>query len=45
MKLFRRVLAALAMALVAAGAIRAKGKGGTPPQHGGWRRLELPDAP
>ena len=42
MRLFRRLLAALAMALIAAAGIRLKGRGGVPPQHGGWRPLELP---
>ena len=41
-KLFRRILAALLMAGVAAAGIRLKGSGGVPPQHGGWRPLELP---
>lgn len=41
-KLFRRILAVLVMAGVAAGGIRLKGSGGVPPQHGGWRPLELP---
>jgi hypothetical protein len=43
MKLVRRILAALIMTGAAAAAIRVKGRGGTPPQHGGWRPLELPD--
>jgi hypothetical protein len=43
MKLVRRILAALLMTGAAAAAIRVKGRGGTPPQHGGWRPLELPD--
>jgi hypothetical protein len=43
MRLLRRILAVLVMAGAAAAAIRVKGKGGTPPQHGGWRPLELPD--
>jgi hypothetical protein len=43
MKLVRRIFAALIMAGAAAAAIRVKGRGGTPPQHGGWRPLELPD--
>jgi hypothetical protein len=43
MKLLRRILAALFMAGVAAAGIRVKGKGGTPPQHGGWRPLDLND--
>ncbi len=42
MKLFRRILAALVFALTAAAGIRLKGPGGVPPQHGGWRPLELP---
>jgi len=41
-KLLRRILAALAMALIAAAGIRLGGSGGVPPQHGGWRPLELP---
>ncbi len=41
-KLLRRVLAALVMAGVAAAGIRLRGSGGVPPQHGGWRPLELP---
>jgi hypothetical protein len=43
MKLVRRILAALIMTGAAAAAIRVKGRGGTPPQHGGWRPLELPE--
>jgi hypothetical protein len=42
MRLLRRIFAVLIMAGAAAAAIRVKGKGGTPPQHGGWRPLELP---
>ena len=42
MKLLRRILAALAMAGIAATGIRLSGSGGVPPQHGGWRPLELP---
>lgn len=41
-KLLRRLAAALAMAGIAAAGIRLKGTGGVPPQHGGWRPLELP---
>jgi hypothetical protein len=44
-KLFRRILAALTIAGVAAAGIRLKGTGGIPPQHGGWRPLELPPEP
>ncbi|HWM22234.1 MAG TPA: hypothetical protein VNO51_21260 [Ilumatobacteraceae bacterium] len=42
MRVLRRVLAALTIAAAVAGALRVRGKGGTPPQHGGWRQLELP---
>jgi hypothetical protein len=28
---------------LAAAILRVRGSGGTPPQHGGWRPLELPD--
>jgi hypothetical protein len=42
MKLLRRILGALAMAGIAAAGLRVRGRGGTPPQHGGWRPLELP---
>jgi hypothetical protein len=42
MKLLRRILAALAMAAIGAAGIRLTGSGGVPPQHGGWRPLELP---
>ena len=44
MKVIRRALSAiLAMGFVAA-VLRVRGSGGTPPQHGGWRPLELPDS-
>jgi hypothetical protein len=42
MKLLRRILGALTMAGIAAAGLRVRGRGGTPPQHGGWRPLELP---
>jgi len=42
MKLLRRIIGALMMAGVAAAGLRVRGRGGTPPQHGGWRQLELP---
>jgi hypothetical protein len=44
-KLIRRLLAALGMTLIAAVGIRLGGGGGVPPQHGGWRPLELPKRP
>jgi hypothetical protein len=43
MKLIRRALSAVALAVAVAAALRVRGSGGTPPQHGGWRPLELPD--
>ncbi|MGI9031148.1 MAG: hypothetical protein ACR2HP_14365 [Ilumatobacteraceae bacterium] len=42
-KLLRRAFVALFMAGAIAGALRARGRGGTPPQHGGWQPVELPD--
>jgi hypothetical protein len=43
MKFLRRAISAiLAMGLVAT-ILRVRGTGGTPPQHGGWRALELPE--
>jgi len=42
-KVLRRALSALfAMAFVAT-VLRVRGSGGTPPQHGGWRPLDLPE--
>ena len=41
-KVLRRVITALTIAAAVAAALRVRGKGGTPPQHGGWRQLELP---
>ena len=43
MKLIRRALSAVALAVAVTAALRVRGSGGTPPQHGGWRPLELPD--
>jgi hypothetical protein len=40
-KLIRRALAAVGLAVGIAGALRLRGKGGTPPQHGGWQPIEL----
>lgn len=42
-KLLRRVVGAVVLAAAVAAAIRTRGTGGTPPQHGGWRPLDLPD--
>ncbi|MGA1075418.1 MAG: hypothetical protein ACO307_09830, partial [Ilumatobacteraceae bacterium] len=41
-KVLRRILTALLMTGVAAAGIRLRGSGGVPPQHGGWRPLDLP---
>jgi hypothetical protein len=43
MKFLRRAFAAIALMGFAAAVLRVRGSGGTPPQHGGWRPLELPD--
>ena len=39
MKLFRRALLALGVAVGMATALRFKGKGDVPPQQGGWRDI------
>ena len=33
----------LSIAVAVAAALRVRGSGGTPPEHGGWRPLELPE--
>jgi hypothetical protein len=38
-KLIRRVLTAIGGAALIAGILRVRGKGGVPPQTGGWREL------
>jgi hypothetical protein len=43
MKLIRGAISALLLAATFASVLRVRGTGGTPPQHGGWRPLELPD--
>jgi len=43
MRLVRRILTALFLAGMVASVLRVRGTGGTPPQHGGWRPLELPE--
>jgi hypothetical protein len=43
MKFLRRAFSAIFMRVLAAAVLRVKGTGGTPPQHGGWRPLELPE--
>jgi hypothetical protein len=41
-KLLRRALLAVSVAVIAAGGLRVRGKGGVPPQRGGWRELNRP---
>ena len=41
MKFLRRVVAALFLAGLGAAVLRVRGKGGTPPQQGGWQELKL----
>jgi hypothetical protein len=43
MKLLRRALFALSVAGIIAGVLRVRGRGGTPPQHGGWQPIDLPE--
>jgi hypothetical protein len=43
MKLLRRALVALSLAGAIAAALRVRGRGGTPPQHGGWQPVEFPE--
>lgn len=43
MKALRRALLALGMAGLIAGFVRLRGRGGVPPQGGGWRELSGPD--
>jgi hypothetical protein len=42
-KLLRRALVAISIAGMIAGALRVRGRGGTPPQHGGWQPIDLPE--
>ena len=42
MKGLRRALFALSLAGAIAGALRVRGKGGVPPQEGGWREVAVP---
>jgi hypothetical protein len=39
MKLLRRALLALGVAVGMAATLRLRGKGGVPPQQGGWRDI------
>lgn len=43
MALLRRALIAIGLAGLVAAALRLRGSGGTPPQHGGWRELSGPE--
>lgn len=43
MRFARRIISAFIMTIAAAGAIRVKGRGGTPPRHGGWRPIRIRD--
>lgn len=42
MTVLRRALLALSLASVIAGLLRLRGKGGVPPQEGGWTELRVP---
>ena len=42
MKTLRRFLVALSLAGTIAGVLRMRGKGGVPPQEGGWREVTVP---
>lgn len=44
MKFLRRVVSAVVLGAIFAAGIRLRGSGGTPPQHGGWRPLDLPES-
>lgn len=43
MKALRRAIVALFTAGFIAAVLRVRGRGGTPPQTGGWRQLSGPD--
>ena len=43
LKLLRRAVFALSVAAAVAGVLRVRGRGGTPPQHGGWQPIDLPE--
>lgn len=43
MKFLRRALSAIFAMGLAAAILRVRGTGGTPPQHGGWRPLDVPE--
>ncbi len=41
MRMLRRAIMALSAAGIVAGVLRLRGKGGVPPQHGGWREMNI----
>lgn len=41
-RMIRRALVALSLAGAIAGLLRVRGKGGVPPQEGGWREIRVP---
>ncbi|MDH3753976.1 MAG: hypothetical protein OEU32_08900 [Acidimicrobiia bacterium] len=43
LKFVRRALVAVGGAALIAGVLRVRGKGGVPPQTGGWKELAGPD--
>jgi hypothetical protein len=45
MKMLRRAMVALSLAAAVGGVLRVKGKGGVPPQVGGWREVSVPPTP
>ena len=42
MKMLRRAIVALSMAGAIFATLRMRGKGGVPPQAGGWREVDVP---
>jgi hypothetical protein len=40
--MIRRAIVALSLAGTIAGLLRIRGKGGVPPQEGGWREVSVP---
>jgi len=42
-RVIRRTLLALLAACLVGGAIRIRGRGGVPPQRGGWREIPFDD--
>jgi hypothetical protein len=41
MKMLRRAIMAFSAAAAVAGVLRLRGRGGVPPQQGGWRELDI----